>query len=264
MIGVHNVKTDGWAECEMSGLDHEGNPTTKCDVNDFIEQLKETQAKLDVKMEYLLGFNEPWDTHESSYDWKYIAPADAAKYWGEYYIPTAKALDLKLGTPTTIMNFNKIDWMVEFIQACWELRDADENPCDVESIEVFNMHHYTCYYQGYYDKYDVNSTTDDSFYQYLINALTDSSWEGSTQFEWENFIKGIPIWFSETSCEQESTTRLSNVEECLRITGQETTGSWGSGSIQAIKEIDNIHRVAWFTAYTTTDQANVADTAMLN
>jgi hypothetical protein len=79
-------------------------------------------------MDYLLGFNEPWDTHESSYDWKYIAPADAAKYWGEYYIPTAKALNLKLGTPTTIINFNKIDWMVEFIQACWELRDADENP----------------------------------------------------------------------------------------------------------------------------------------
>ena len=61
-------------------------------------------------MEYLLGFNEPWDTNN-----KYVAPADAAKYWGEYFIPAAKALGLKLGTPTTIMNFNKIDWMVEFI-----------------------------------------------------------------------------------------------------------------------------------------------------
>ena len=42
MIGWHSVTMDGKEDCEMSGLDAEGNPTTKCDVNDFIAQLKDT------------------------------------------------------------------------------------------------------------------------------------------------------------------------------------------------------------------------------
>ena len=97
-------------------------------------------------MEYLLGYNQPWDTNPNLPE-KYIDPAVAAKYWGEYFIPIAKELGLKLVSPTsTFMDTKKTDWLVTFLKSCWELRDAEENACDVETIEVFAMHHYTCYY----------------------------------------------------------------------------------------------------------------------
>ena len=65
-------------------------------------------------MKYLLGFNEPWDTSPSLKWKKYISPADAAKYYGEFHIPIAKALGLTLVTPSTIKVPKRVDWIVEF------------------------------------------------------------------------------------------------------------------------------------------------------
>ena len=67
-------------------------------------------------MQYLLGFNQPWDDSAALKARKYIAPADAAKYWGEYMMPISKATGLKLVSPSTIMDGTaRIDWMVEFL-----------------------------------------------------------------------------------------------------------------------------------------------------
>ena len=262
MLGYHKVKTEGWKSCEMGGKDYKGNPATKCTVEGFVQQLKDTQAKLDVPMEYLLGFNEPWDGNKALPE-KYVWPHDAAKYWGEYYIPTAKELGLKLVSPSSIMVKYKAQWMIDFFKACWELKDAETGACDVTSVEVFAMHHYTCYYKDYLNMYDVESTAKTSYYQYLIDGLTDPTWEGSTQFDWDTFIRGIPIWFTETSCESEHwPDKVSNVDQCKRITGQETTGKWGPGSIEALKELDNVHRIAWFVAYSTVK--DFGDTVMFD
>ena len=57
-------------------------------------------------MQYLLGFNEPWDTNPDLKAFKYIEPEIAANYWAEYYMPIAKATGLKLVSPSTIMATN--------------------------------------------------------------------------------------------------------------------------------------------------------------
>ena len=203
-----------------------------------MEDLKLTQSKLDVKMQYLLGFNEPWDTNPNLFDKKHIKPEDAAKWYGEYYIPAAKEMGLKLITPSTIKANVKIDWIVTFFKTCWELRN-DTNACDVNAIEVFAMHHYTCHYDDYINAYSLDSKRN-SFYQYVVDALTDSSWDGHDQFDWETYIRGMPIWFTETSCEYDGPSseyaKVSNVDECKRITGKlGPHGRWKSGSIDAIR-----------------------------
>ena len=63
-------------------------------------------------MQYLLGFNQPWDDSAALKARNYT-PADAAKYWGEYMMPISKATGLKLVSPSTIMDGTaRIDWMV--------------------------------------------------------------------------------------------------------------------------------------------------------
>ena len=37
---------------------------------------------------------------------------------------------------------------------------------------------------------------------------------------------------------------------------------WGAGSVQAIKDMDNVHRLSWFVAHT--GSAEFADSAMFN
>ena len=58
------------------------------------------------------------------------------------------------------------------------------------------MHDYTCFYQDSLDKYQVDSTKENSFYKYLIDKLTDKQQEGP-QFDWESWIPTIPIWMTE-------------------------------------------------------------------
>ena len=137
----------------------------------------------------------------------------------------------------------RIDWTVEFLQACWELRDASEGACDVKSIEVFAMHDYTCFYQDSLNKYQVNSTKEDSFYKYLIDKLTDKQLEGGQTFDWASWIPSIPIWITEQNCNHEIPpyAQTSNVKACQELTGTWTSDSrWGKGSVYAVRELDNI------------------------
>ena len=195
MIAAHGVSTQGWKICDLSG---DSDKHQKCEINDLVYQLNQTQSKLDVKMQYLLGFNEPWDTNPELKAQKYIEPEVAAKYWAEYYMPIAKQTGLKLVSPSTTMKIsgpNPFGWFVTFLKTCWELET-----CDVKTIEVIAMHHYTCFHEEMVDTYDVNSTSSKSFYQNLIKELTDPSWKGHDQFDWKQYVLGLPIWFTEHSC----------------------------------------------------------------
>ena len=173
-------------------------------------------------MQYLLGFNEPWDTNPALKERKYIEPEVAAKYWAEYYMPIAKATGLKLVSPSTTMRTNKdqFGWFVTFLKTCWEI-----DTCDVETIEVIAMHHYTCYQEEMVDTYDVNSTSEKSFYQKLIKELINPAWIGHDQFDWKQYILGLPIWFTEHSCSGEQWEsgkyiEVNNIGQCDRIMGE--------------------------------------------
>ena len=248
MLDQNKVKLRGWDKCWLTGYDKYGNEKEKCDKDRIQEELAETISQLVTPTRYLIGLNEPFDKNDDLPD-KWVVAEDAAKLWGEYWMPIAKELGLKLVSSTTIQVNDKADWMGDFFKHCWELRDA-EVPCDVETVEVLNIHHYSCYYDDYINKYSNTSTDEDSFYWYLINHLTDPEWEGHDQFDWETFILSRPIWITETSCNADYWPRQTvyQHQQCERMTGIEG-GDWGEGSFQAFKDIDNIHRVAPFVFY---------------
>ena len=50
----------------------------------------------------------------------------------------------------------------------------------------------------------------------------------------------------------------------MRITGQRgPRGEWKSGSVDAIREMDNVHRMAWFLAYGN-EASGFSKTSMFN
>ena len=180
-------------------------------------------------------------------------------------MPVAKATGLKLVSPSTTMKTNgpnPFGWFVTFLKTCWEL-----DTCDVKTIDVIAMHHYTCFHEEMVDTYDAKSKSEKSFYQKLIQELTDPSWKGHNQFDWESYVLSRPIWFTEHSCEGEHweskkyPADVNSVQSCDRIMCKRGA-DWGAGSVQAIKDMDNAHRLSWFVAFTR--QKEFADSAMFN
>ena len=248
MIDQNKVKMRKWKKCWLTGENRFGEKMKKCDVDTLIDEIAQTRDELGVDMRFLIGLNEPYDKNINLPD-KWVEPRVAASLWGEYWIPIAEALDLRLVSPTSIMKPDKAVWMADFLKGCWEQRDKDVNPCKIDTIEVFNIHHYTCKYNDYMNAYDVDSTHKNSYYQFLIDALTDPEWEGHADRDWDEFIRARPIWVTETSCQSDKWPEtIPQQEQCLRMTGQKG-GKWGKGSIQALKELDNVHRVAPFVYY---------------
>ena len=199
MLNQNRIKLDGWSKCYLNGRDPDGNEQERCDKDRIASEIKETMDKLTTPVRYLIGLNEPFDTDENKPN-KWVEPREASALWGEYWMPIAEELGLKLVSPTSIMKGDKASWIADFFKGCWELRDAEENHCDVNTIEVFNIHHYSCVYKHYYEAYDLIPDDQDNFYGYLIAQLTDPAWEGHDQNDWEEWVLSRPIWVTETSC----------------------------------------------------------------
>ena len=204
MMTQNRISYKGWREkCYLNGRDPEGNPQERCDKERILREMKESINKLDVPVRYFIGLNEPFDTNPDLPN-KWVEPREASALWGEYWMPIAEELGLTLVSPTTIMKADKASWFADFLKGCWELRDAEENHCDVETIEIFNIHHYSCVEKHYYDAYDPDPVNKKNFYGYLISKLTDPEWEGHDQFDWESWIMDRPIWVTETSCQADA------------------------------------------------------------
>ena len=256
MIGSDRTWAGRWKKkCWMTGKDENGNEKPKCDLDDMIWSIQNTQDQLNTPIEWLMGFNEPWDPNPNL-KWKYTDPWTAAELWGEYFQPLADHFGLKLLSPTTLQKRDKgkAQWYVDFLKSCWELRDS-EYACDVTSIKATSIHEYKCFYDLWYEYYDVDSSkwTDENFYKFIIDQLEDPEWEGHDAMDWYTLITETPLWITETNCNYDNPNPKyypDTVDMCLRSTGQAEDNangmSYGPGSIKAAWEMDHVHRIAWF------------------
>merc|ERR1711976_1002472 len=81
--------------------------------------------------------------HESGKG-KWQEPADAAKIWARYIQPAGEATGLELVSWTTGFGTGKTKWHIDFLKACWSMRDDPDFPCDVDAIKVWSVHDYKC------------------------------------------------------------------------------------------------------------------------
>jgi len=249
-----------------------------CTVEDLVGVLERTKAN--IKTEYLMGFNEPYSSHseDSSYakkGAKSITGAEGAEWWRLYIQPAAQQTGLKLVSPTTGISSQKVGWLIDFLAACYDNKDQEENPCDVELIKVYSVHEYKCY-AGYWRKYaasDEGENTevkeegckdkfkpkkDTNIYTSLKNAMREKYPEVYVSF-WEPYFNEVKLWVTETSCSgdldfDKRNTGVTNLPEtptaqqsCKDITAQSC--NHGKGSVQTILDLDNIERFSWFTLF---------------
>lgn len=277
---------------KKKGKKSKSNVPFKCTVDDIVEVLEETKSKIDTH--YLMGYNEPYADHEqdsayASKGKKGVTPVEGAEWWRLYVQPAAERTNLKLVSPTTGISSQKIGWLHGFLQACYEKKDAVP-PCTVEKIEVFSVHEYKCY-GGYWRKYAASDGGDSveevgdsktcserfkpkkeaNIYTNFKNVMrkkhgTDEAWEPYDEAFWNDYIDGVKLWVTETSCsgdyrfDRSMLTSNGGVytkktlpktptpeQSCLDITDRECHHQ--EGSIAAMLGMDNVERFSWFTLF---------------
>eukprot|EP00927_Polykrikos_kofoidii_P051162 TRINITY_DN44969_c0_g1_i1.p1 TRINITY_DN44969_c0_g1~~TRINITY_DN44969_c0_g1_i1.p1 ORF type:complete len:475 (+),score=93.56 TRINITY_DN44969_c0_g1_i1:92-1426(+) len=246
-----------------------------CTAEMLAKALKATKAT-GITMEYLMGFNEPYASHQeaSSYGQKglkSVSGEEAAEWWRKVVQPAADQAGLRLVSPTTGSAGQKVAWLIEFLQACYDRRSLADHPCKVEKIEVFSVHEYKCY-AGYWRKYFATDGGDDvevkdpsckerfkprkevNFYTSVMTAMHKAYTDPKDRSFWAEYIGGVKLWVTETSCsgdidwdkvQNEKKQTPTAAQSCQYITGQSCIHQ--EGSIEAILGMDNIERFSWFT-----------------
>jgi len=220
-----------------------------CDVQDVIDGINVAKGT-GVKMETLMGFNEMYNNPPP----EDLTPQLAASYWGKYVQPAAIATNLELISPTLNAKTGATKWFAEFLKRCYDLRNNDQNYCDVDLIKKFAVHQYDCREWIWKNWYGGDNSE-------MIMALGDlmGDYGGRSNKKWLYYLRQRELWVTETSCYWETinpTTsnwnfefpHLNSNEQCLRITGQ-MEDTHGKGSIATMEELDNIERYAWWTTW---------------
>jgi hypothetical protein len=108
----------------------EGKLCTLGDVIDVLTNAKEAR-KDGVPITSLMGFNEMYNNPDD------LTPAESALYWGMFVQPAAIATELSLISPTLKAKEDGTTWFSDFLKKCYDLKDHDDHPCDVELIKKF-------------------------------------------------------------------------------------------------------------------------------
>lgn len=226
-----------------------------------------------VQINYLMGYNEPYASHQEASSYankgdKGVSGTEGAEWWRLYIQPVAEALNLDLVSPTTGISKQKSGWLIEFLSACYENKDDEEKPCNVELIKAISVHEYKCY-GSYWRKFaavdggaDVvlgDDTCEENFrprsetnmYTQFREAMAER-YPDDMDF-WNNYFDNVQIWVTETSCSGDlKYDKVTNIRQtptasqsCERITGNSCQHE--EGSIAAILGMDNITRYSWFT-----------------
>lgn len=303
-------------DCYMNNLDltpetgkppdnAEGNDSKiKCDVGggDLEAILKQTMNGLTgkAKPKYLMGFNEPEDTH---FKHKNISPQEAVYYWRYFLQPVAKKLGLKLITPTVNNGFCKDHsygcqymgtWLAKFLQKCYDARDDKEYPCDVDQIKGVSYHGYECFEKFWTDKFTPGTGT------FIKDMKTQMKGYGGDGYNWDNWVDSRKLWVTEFNCNNDGygsldfkgTMLLASMKEiCERIegkakdvnckkgcprkdgskvwgpkdpdTGKRVPYEWGKGSVQALQQSDYVERFSWWNTWNP-GKSTVASARVLN
>lgn len=189
--------TDGsWCSFRNPPSDiHSGvEVTTACTVDMIVDTLADTQSHFTTPIQYLMGPNEAYvkpkagQTQKKSQ--KYIATDQLVEMWRNVMQPAAQQAGLKLVSTTTGAPHQKVSYLTAFLAGCWEQRNAETNPCDVNLITAFSVHDYKCaesYWQENYAKYTgVFQTT-------AVEQLNEYVGE-QDEIDWSDYINEMPIW----------------------------------------------------------------------
>lgn len=205
----------------------------RCNSGQMSEALRVVQRRMNLPVRYLLTMNEPWFMDEL------MSPWEAVDIWRHYLQPMAKETGLRLVSPS--VNVGHAEWMADFLQACYELRQQ-EPPCAVESIDAIAVHEYSCKESFWRDEYE-----REGFREAIIRSLD------FRQDFWRAFLQGRHFWVTETNCNWENGDKSSDmpdgVETCERASGGRSS-THGRGSIALMNEIEEIDRWAWWTVST--------------
>ena len=230
-----------------------------------------------VTMKYLMGFNEAYDHSGSKAKKKYIAPADAAKYWRMYFQGlAARNGNLTLVSPTTGVTKGKLEWFGDMLLACYDQRSKG---CDVETIKAFSVHDYKCGESYWRSNYGVNGTFQQNLKSYLGAGSSSRAVHAHAQMDeideivmdWDNYVNERKIWVTETNCNGDygypppPTSQLpGRSEQCARITGQRADALCGNkksygnidkrcgiGSIATLESLVTVARISWWNTHQT-------------
>jgi len=252
-----------------------------CTVDMIVDALEAAKAT-GVKMQYLMGYNEPYAGHQEASSYgskglKVVSGAEGADWWRKYVQPAAQKTGLKLVSPTTGMSEQKAGWMIEFLKACYDNRKSVP-PCDVSLIKVFSVHEYKCY-AGYWRKYAAADGGDSvnvkdggckepfkprveiNIYTVMRNAMREEYGDDVASSFWDVYFDSVKLWVTETSCSgdfaYDKVNKKGNTDvadtptrqaSCEAITGQSKC-KHQEGSVDAILNLTNIERFSWFTLF---------------
>jgi len=161
----------------------------------MVAVLEETRST-GLTMKYLMGYNEPWDTHNPA---KFMEHAEAAEHWRNYVQPVSEKMGLKLVSPTTGHGLKKrrrkFEWMAGFLKECYTRRNLKENPCDVDKIKIFSVHDYRCKGKLWRQNYKRNG----KFHKSLVRSIRKYG-RATRGKNWNAYVAERPIWVTETNC----------------------------------------------------------------
>ena len=140
-----------------------------------------------LKINYMMGWNEAYDRGSKKAQKKYIAPGTAATYWRTMVQRMAKRANVKLVSPTTGVEPQKLEWLGNMLVACWSQRGLSPG-CDVETVAAFSVHDYKCGEQYWRSNYGTNG-----IFQTKLKRFLSSTAAGRGK-DWATFVDTRSIW----------------------------------------------------------------------
>lgn len=145
-----------------------------------------------------------------------------AQIWGQFYIPLAKEMGIKLVSPT--FNYKYTDYGVAFLKACVDLEDHPDWPCDFKTMERIALHDYSTCAES--DNVATFYGPDALWQSGMVEKLGDYG-----GYDWYSFINDTPIWVTEVSCALKP-WGITQVEACQALTGQNPK-KYGAGGMDS-------------------------------
>ena len=131
------------------------------------------------------------------------------------------------------------------LKRCYDKRDDQNYPCDIELINKIALHHYDCRASRWSKWFGGDNS------RLVIKLSTRLEGYGGKS-DWSDYIRSRNLWVTETSCYHDTLDlgwpHPSSNDQCLRITGQKQD-THGMGSVKKMEELDNIERYAWWTVW---------------
>jgi len=225
MISKKDIKLPDGSYCHMDAdvVAEKSRKFTHCDLDTIAGILNDVKSKVSTK--YLMMFNEAYK-HSDKKPWKWQEPQDVVDYWRKFFMPLAKATDLKLVSPTTGKEEDKLMWTADVLKKCYLLKDDPDYPCDVETIQAWSIHDYQCKAKRFRRHYG-----EKVWYEDLAELLRDDEEVGS--YDWRTYVEARPIWMTETNCNWDGGQDEDPGDKaaCRRITGDAYNHKFGHGSL---------------------------------